>query len=128
MLEKLNGAKYLSKLDLASGYHQVRMADRDIKKTASNTRYGHYKWLVMSFGMTSALAMFQALMNKVFGDMLDRRVLVYLDDILIYSDSRQGHLKQLRKVLQRLQKAQLYAQVTSAVSCRNQLNIWDIKS
>lgn len=77
MLEKLNGARYFSKLNLASGYHQVRMAAADIEKTAFNTRYGHYEWLVMSFGMTNAPATLQAFMNEVFGDLLDGGVLIY---------------------------------------------------
>lgn len=65
MLEKLKGARYFSELDLASGYHQVKVASADIEKTAFNTRYGHYEWLIMSFGMTNALATFQTLINEV---------------------------------------------------------------
>lgn len=111
MLEKLRGARYFSKLDLVLGYHQIRVAPADVEKTAFNTCYGHYKWLVMLFGMTNAPATFQTLMNEVFGDLLDRGVLVYLDDILIYANSCQQHLKLLKEVLMRLRKFKLYAQV-----------------
>lgn len=111
MLEKLRGSKYFSKLDLAFGCHQIRVAPANVEKTAFNMRHGHYEWLVMSFGMTNAPATFQTLMNEVFGDLLDRGVMVYLDDIQVHSSNRQQHLDMLRQVLLRLRKFKLYVQV-----------------
>lgn len=95
LLESLQGASYFSKLDLASGYHQIQIAEVDISKTVFNTRYGHYKWVVMSFGLTNAPATFQNLMNDVFGDLIGRGIVIYLDDILIYSQMREEHLEKL---------------------------------
>lgn len=82
LLENLRGARYFSKLDLASGYHQTRIMEADIPKTALNTRYGHYEWLVMCFGLTNVPSMFQGLMNEVFRDLIGQGFVVYLDDIL----------------------------------------------
>lgn len=113
LLENLAGAYYFSKLDLASGYHQIRIAEDDIPKTAFNTRYGHYEWLVMSFGLTNAPATFQNLMNDVFRDLINAGLVVYLDDILVYSRTPQEHLIRLRSVLQKLRDNHLYAQYLS---------------
>lgn len=111
LLEHLSGARYFSKLDLASGYHQIRIAEEDIPKTVFNTRYGHYEWLVMSFGLTNAPATFQSLMNDVFKDLINAGLVVYLHDILVYSSTETEHLQRLRQTFQRLRENQLYAQL-----------------
>ncbi|GBG87545.1 hypothetical protein CBR_g45603 [Chara braunii] len=105
LLERLGGAKFFSKLDLKSGYHQLEIRQEDRYKTASKTRYGHFEWLVMSFGLTNAPSTFQAAMTTEFRHMLDRCVLIYLDDILVYSRSLDEHVEHLRTVLERLRQA-----------------------
>lgn len=109
LLDRLAGAKVFSKLDLQSGYHQIRVREQDIPKTAFQTRYGQYEFTVLSFGLCNAPATFQALMNETFRDLLDTCVVVYLDDILVYSSSEEEHAKHLELVLSRLQSEQLYA-------------------
>ena len=97
---QLKGAKYFSKINLRSGYHQLKIKDSDIPKTAFITRYGQFEFTVMSFGLTNAPAYFMNLMNKVFMDELDKFVEVFIDDILIYSKSVQEHEQDLRVVLE----------------------------
>jgi hypothetical protein len=99
--DRFQGAKFFSKLDLQQGYHQLRIADADIPKTAFSTRYGHYEYRVMPFGLTNAPASFQALMNHVFSEYLDKNVVVFLDDILVYSKTFDSHLAHLRQTLDR---------------------------
>ena len=108
-LEKLLGARYFSSIDLNSGYHQVRITEDDIPKTAFNTRYGSFEFLVLPFGLTSAPPTFQCLMNSVLGDLLDKLVMRYLDDIFIYSKSKQEHKRHVRQVLDRLHELKLIA-------------------
>jgi hypothetical protein len=103
------GARIFSKIDLRSGYHQMKIRPSDISKTTFLTRYGLYEFTVMSFGLTNAPAYFMNLMNKVFMEYLDRFVVVFIDDILIYSKSESDHEEHLRLVLQKLRDNQLYA-------------------
>jgi hypothetical protein len=102
----------LSKIDLWSGYHQLRIQPSDIQKTTFITKYGLYEFTVMSFGLTNALAYFMYLMNSVFMDYLDKFVVVLIDDILVYSQNEQEHEEHLRKVPQRLRDCQLYAKLS----------------
>jgi hypothetical protein len=102
LFDQLRGASVFSKIDLRSGYHQLRIRPSDIPKTAFTTKYGLYEFMVMSFGLMNALAYFMYLMNSVFMDYLDKFVVVFIDDILIYSQNEQEHEEHLRKVLQRL--------------------------
>jgi transposase InsO family protein len=112
LLDQLQGAAVFSKIDLQSGYHQVRVKIEDVHKTAFRCRYGHFEWTVMPFGLTNAPATFQSLMNSVLGDYLDKFSTVYLDDVLVYSRTPQEHLVHLRMVLQRLREHQLYAKLS----------------
>jgi hypothetical protein len=109
LFDQMRGARVFSKIDLRSGYHQMRIRPSDIPKTAFSTQYGLYEFTVMSFGLTNALAYFMNLMNKVFMEYLDRFVVVFIDDILIYSQSDSDHEEHLRLVLQKLRDNQLYA-------------------
>ncbi|KAJ4973800.1 hypothetical protein NE237_006974 [Protea cynaroides] len=109
LFDQLQGARVFSKIDLRSGYHQLKIKEGDIPKTAFRTRYGHYEFLVMSFGLTNAPATFMELMNRVFQDMLDTSVIVFIDDILVYSKDKETHIKNLNATLQRLRKEKLYA-------------------
>ncbi|KAL4028406.1 hypothetical protein IC575_011602 [Cucumis melo] len=109
LFDQLQGATVFSKIDLRSGYHQLRIKDGDVPKTAFHSRYGHYEFIVMSFGLTNAPAVFMDLMNSVFREFLDTFVIVFIDDILIYSKTETEHEENLRMVLQTLQDNKLYA-------------------
>jgi hypothetical protein len=109
LFDQLVGAKVFSKIDLRSGYHQIKIRASDISKTAFSTRCGLYEYLVMSFGLTNALAYFMYLMNSVFMPELNKFVVVFIDDILVYSKSEDEHTKHLQTVLQRLHDHCLYA-------------------
>lgn len=108
LLDRLGNAKYFSKLDLSSGYHQIRIAPSDTEKTAFRTRYGHFEYTVMPFGLCNAPATFQTLMNTLFYDLIDKSVVIYLDDILVFSASMELHIIHLEAVFKRLQQHSLF--------------------
>ena len=107
-LDQLQGSSFFSKIDLRSGYHQLKVRDGSIPKTAFRNRYGHYEFLVMSFGLTNAPAVFMDLINRVFREYLDYFVIVFIDEILIYSKTKENHEHHLRLTLQVLRQHQLY--------------------
>ncbi|GJW26304.1 putative reverse transcriptase domain-containing protein [Tanacetum coccineum] len=109
LFDQLQGSSTYSKIDLRSGYHQLRVRDEDIPKTAFRTRYGHYEFQVMPFGLTNAPAVFMDLMNRVCKPYLDKFVIVFIDDILIYSRNKEEHANHLRIILELLKKEKLYA-------------------
>ena len=112
LLDQLQGARVFSKIDLRSGYHQLKVKAEDVEKTAFRTRYGHYEFLAMPFGVTNAPAAFMDLMNRVFKPYLDEFMVVFIDDILIYSKSGDEHKKHLRLALQILRDKKLYAKLS----------------
>ncbi|GKB00661.1 putative reverse transcriptase domain-containing protein [Tanacetum coccineum] len=109
LFDQLQGSSVYSKIDLRSGYHQLRVREEDIPKTAFRTRYGHYEFQVMPFGLTNAPAVFMDLMNRVCKPYLDKFVIVFIDDILIYSKTKQEHEEHLKLILELLKKEELYA-------------------
>ncbi|GJV39848.1 putative reverse transcriptase domain-containing protein [Tanacetum coccineum] len=109
LFDQLQGSSIYSKIDLRSGYHQLRVREQDIPKTAFRTRYGHYEFQVMPFGLTNAPAVFMDLMNRVCKPYLDKFVIVFIDDILIYSKDEKEHEEHLKAILELLKKEKLYA-------------------
>jgi hypothetical protein len=109
LFDQMKGASVFSKIDLRSGYHQLKIQESNIPKTAFRTRYRLYEYIVMSFGHTNAPANFMYLMNKVFMEYLDKYVVVFIDDILIFSKTEEEHEKHLRSVLGNLRSNKLYA-------------------
>jgi hypothetical protein len=109
LFNQLQGSQVFSKIDLHSGYHQLKVQEKDVQKMAFRTRYGHYEFLVMPFGLTNAPAAFMDMMNRIFRELVDRCVVVFIDDILIYSKSQEEHEEHLQTVKSVLRKHQLFA-------------------
>ena len=102
LFDRVHKAKIFSKLDLRNGFHQIRIHDDDVEKTAFRTRYGSFEYRVLPMGLCNAPGTFMQLMNDTFRDLLDRSVLVFLDDILVFSETLADHARHLRQVLERL--------------------------
>ena len=122
LFDQLKGASIFFKVDLRSGYHQLRIKDADVHKTAFRTRYEHYEFLVMPFGLTNAPAAFMDLMNRVFRPYVDRFVVVFIDDILVYSKDQESYDTHLRVVLETLRKKQLYAKLSKCEFWKNEVS------
>ncbi|GJZ97969.1 putative reverse transcriptase domain-containing protein [Tanacetum coccineum] len=116
LFDQLQGSNVYSKIDLRSGYHQLRVREEDIPKTAFKTRYGHYEFQVMPFGLTNAPAVFMDLMNRVCKPYLDKFVIVFIDDILIYSKNKKEHEEHLKAILELLKKEELYAKFSKCLA------------
>ena len=122
LFDQLKGASVFSKIDLRSGYYQLRVKEVDVPKIDFRTRYGHYEFLVMPFGLTNAPAAFMDLMTRVFCPYLDQFVMVFIDDILVYSKYAQEHEHHLRIVLQTLREAHLFAKLSKCDFCLKEVS------
>jgi hypothetical protein len=122
LFDQLKGAKIFLKIDLRSGYREVRIKDEDIRKTTFRKRYSHYEFTVVLFGLSNAPVVFMCLMNGVFRDYLDKFVIVFLDDILVYSKSEEEHEQHLILVLQVLTGHQLYAKLRKCSFYQRQIH------
>ena len=122
LFDQLKGASIFSKIDLRSGYHQLKIKNTDVHNMVFRTRYGHYEFLVMSFGLTNAPTAFMDLMNRVFRPYVDQFVVVFIDDILVYSKDRENHDTHIRVVLETLRKEQLYAKLSKCEFWLNEVS------
>jgi hypothetical protein len=122
LFHQLKDARIFSNIDLRLGYHQVRIRYEDINKTSFKTRYGHYKFTVVPFGLSNAPIVFMCLMNGVFREYLDKFVIVFLDDILVYSKLEEEHENHLRMVLQVLREHRMYAKLIKCSFYQNQIH------
>ncbi len=125
-MDQIGSARYFSTIDLGSGYHQMGIAEKDIPKTAFSTRYEDYEYNVVPFGLNKAPAAFMSIMNDVFKDYTDSFVMVYLDDIHIFSNSWDEHIRHVKLVLDRLWKHTLYANYQTALLEYKNSIIWDL--
>ena len=121
LLDRLQGSRYFTKIDLRSGYYQIRMHPDSVQKTAFRTRYGHFEFLVLPFGLTNAPATFMHLMHQIFREQLDQFIVIFLDDILIYSKKLQDHIDHVRRTLQILREHRLYAKVSKCAFFRHEV-------
>ena len=121
MFDRVHGAKFFTKIDLRSGFHQIRIDDADCEKTAFRTRYGSFEYRVLPMGLCNAPGTFMQLMNDTFRDLLDKSVLVFLDDILVFSRTLEEHTAHVREVLDRLRKQQLYAKLSKCELFRDEV-------
>jgi hypothetical protein len=121
LFDHLRGTKTFSKIDLRAGYHQVRIKEEDIHKTTFRTQYGHYEFVVVPFGLTNEPYVFMCLMNGIFINYLDKFVIVFMDDILIYSKSEEAHEHHLRMVFQVLREYQLYSKLSKCSFYQKQI-------
>ena len=124
LFNQVRGVSILSKIDLRSGYHQVLIKDEDIYKTTFRTRYGHYEFVVMAFGLTNAPTSFMFLMNSILSTYLEKFIIIFIDDILIYSKNEREHEEHLRIVLQVLREQQLYAKFSKCDFSKPKFNTW----
>jgi hypothetical protein len=122
LIDRLQGAQWFSKIDLRSGYHQVRIAEEDVEKTAFRTRYGHYEFLVLPFGLTNAPATFMRLINDVMNPYLDQCVIAFIDDILIYSKTKEEHERHVKQVLELLREHKLYAKGSKSAFFKHEVS------
>ena len=123
LFDQLKGSRFFSKIDMRSSYHQMRVKEEDIHKITFSTRYGHYEFVVMPFGLTNALTTFMDLMNKIYKDYLDQFIVVFVDDILVYSKTREEHEVHLRMALQILRENELYAKKEKCEFWMDEVNL-----
>lgn len=126
--DQLQGDSVFSYADMASGYYQIRIQESDVQKTAFNTHLGLYEWKVLPMGLANSPSIFKATMNRIFGDMIGKCLLVYLDDMLIYSRREAEHMQHVRMVLERLRNAKLFLKDKKCHWLQSQLLFWGMWS